>query len=209
MRFCKPRFNSAVAPLSRSVLYFEPLLALAEEVSAVRFGNDPARVCQLFLNRVDEQKYIQAAMMTDAGDEAIQVTRYFDSGDLSQLASMPQDIHAFVLAISYLFVRKPAGCLQTGYTYFAIINLERSRLVHVAGKPKKIGGKNSVSTALLAQCLSRMAGWVRLSIQCIEYEYPDWHLLFSFPCSTCLHWRSEQIRPTALIPHSIANVSSD
>jgi len=26
----------------------------------------------------------------------------------------------------------------------------------------------------------RMAGWVRLSIQCMDYEYPSWHLLLSF-----------------------------
>lgn len=30
------------------------------------------------------------------------------------------------------------------------------------------------------QIALRMAGWVRLSIQCLEYEYPSWHLLLSF-----------------------------
>ena len=37
-----------------------------------------------------------------------------------------------------------------------------------------------MTIALLARCLSRMAGWVRLSVQSIDYEYPDRHLLLSF-----------------------------
>ncbi len=33
---------------------------------------------------------------------------------------------------------------------------------------------------MVNRCLARMAGWVRLSIQCMDYEYPAWHLLLSF-----------------------------
>ena len=74
MKFVKPRFNSAQAPLSRSTLYIDAIIALAVELSAVRSG-EPSRICQQFLFNIDEEKLVQAAMMADAGDESIQVTR--------------------------------------------------------------------------------------------------------------------------------------
>lgn len=34
--------------------------------------------------------------------------------------------------------------------------------------------------SMVARCIGRMAAWCRLSIMCIDYEYPNWHLLLSF-----------------------------
>eukprot|EP00959_Pyramimonas_sp_CCMP1952_P083551 1746635-Pyramimonas_sp.AAC.1 len=74
MKFAKPRFNSAQAPLARSTLYVDAIIGLAVELSAVRSG-EPSRISQQFLANLDEEKLVQAAMMADAGDESIQVTR--------------------------------------------------------------------------------------------------------------------------------------
>ena len=74
MKFVKPRFNSAQAPLSRSILYMDAIIALAVELSAIRSG-EPSRISQQFLSNINEEKLVQAAMMADAGDESIQVTR--------------------------------------------------------------------------------------------------------------------------------------
>ena len=54
MKFVKPRYNSAQAPLARCVLFFEALLGLAIELSVVRSGSDPARIAQAFLRNVTE-----------------------------------------------------------------------------------------------------------------------------------------------------------
>ena len=75
MKFVKPRYNSAQAPLARSVLFFEALLGLAIELSVVRSGSDPSRIAQAFLRNVTEECVLQAGMMADAGDESIQLTR--------------------------------------------------------------------------------------------------------------------------------------
>ena len=180
MKFVKPRFNSAQAPLARAILFFDALVGTAVELSAVRSGDDPARTSQLFLATMNEERLIQAAMMADAGDEAIQLTRLFDAGDSCQLASMPADLHNFVETVNYLFVRQPAGCLKSGYTAYALELLQRPRVVFVGRGPKTIGGPGKVTLPLVGRCLARMAGWARLSIQCMNYEYPDWHLLLSF-----------------------------
>ena len=106
--------------------------------------------------------------------------RHFDDGDVGELSSMPADLHAFVQAVEYLFIRRPAGCISTGFTAYIIRELQDPRLVFVNGRAKTIGGHNSVSHDLIGRCLSRMAGWVRLSIQCMQYEYPHWHICLAF-----------------------------
>ena len=108
--------------------------------------------------------------------------RHFDQGDLCELASMPSEMHNFIQAINWLFVgdANSAGCVTTGYTSYMICTLQRPRTIYIRGRPKTLGGPRSITRALLGSCLSRMASWVRLSIACINYEYPSWHLLLSF-----------------------------
>ena len=106
--------------------------------------------------------------------------RHFDAGELSKLSSMPVDLHNFVQAVQFLFIRRPAGCISTGFTSYIIRELQTPRVVFVSGHAKTIGGPNSVNEELIGRCLSRMAGWVRLSIQCIQYEYPHWDVCLAF-----------------------------
>jgi len=54
MKFVRPRFNSSQAPLARCVLFFDALIGLAVELSAVRSGEAPARTAQKFLADLDE-----------------------------------------------------------------------------------------------------------------------------------------------------------
>ena len=75
MKFVKPRYNSAVCPLGRSILFMAAEIGLAVELSVVRSGDEPARVSQHFLVEMDADKYVQAGMMADAGDESLQLTR--------------------------------------------------------------------------------------------------------------------------------------
>ena len=56
-------------------LFMEAEIGLAVELSVVRSGDEPARVCQNFLAEINAEKYVQAGMMADAGDEALQLTR--------------------------------------------------------------------------------------------------------------------------------------
>ena len=70
--------------------------------------------------------------------------------------------------------------MEGGYTAYMVDALQRPRVVFINGNKKTIGGPGSVTLAMVQRCLSRMAGWVRLSLQCMEYEYPSWHLLLSF-----------------------------
>ena len=108
------------------------------------------------------------------------VYRHFDAGDLCQLATMPADLHNFVQTINCLFVQEPAGCMNTGFTAHMLESLRRPRAVLIAGRPKQLGGPDRVTQTVIRRCLARMCAWVRLSLRCMDYEYPHWHLLLSF-----------------------------
>ena len=51
-----------------------------------------------------------------------------------------------------------------------------------------------MTMGMVSRCLSRMAAWVRLAIECINYEFPDWHLLLAFPVFDL--WASARAKPT-------------
>ena len=63
------------SPLGRSILFMAAEIGLAVGLSVVRSGDEPARVSQNCLAEMDADKYVQAGMMADAGDESMQLTR--------------------------------------------------------------------------------------------------------------------------------------
>jgi len=134
LKFIRPRFNSTNAPLCRLVLFNEAVIATCSIVIVVRAGTVPAETTTNFLTAIDEEGWVQSGMMADASDESIQVTRFFDTGDLYQLTLMPAELHAFVLHIEYLFCSRPAGCMNTGFTFFAVESMQRARVVRIGNR---------------------------------------------------------------------------
>ena len=79
------------------------------------------------------------------------VFKHFDAGDLSELSSMPVDLHTFVQAVKFLFIRRPAGFISTGFTSYIIRELQTPRVVFVNGHAKSIGGPNSANEELIGR----------------------------------------------------------
>ena len=77
--------------------------------------------------------------------------RHFDAGDLSELSSMPVDLHNFVQSVQFLFIRRLAACISTGFTSYIIRELQTPRVVFVSGHAKTIGGPNSVNEELIGR----------------------------------------------------------
>ena len=83
--------------------------------------------------------------MSDASDEVMGITRYFDAGDNYQLALLPSELYTFALHAEYLFIKKPAGCLECGYTSFAIKQMTKQRILCPYGRQKIFGGAGRVA----------------------------------------------------------------
>lgn len=178
MNFVKPRFNNAQQHMGRVALWIDAVIALCDELCAVRAGDDPAKVAQHFLDNINEEVYIQGCMMSDAGDDNMFITRFFDQGDTHQLAAMPTSIHKYIASIDFLFVE--GGCTQTGYTEFGLEQMQRQRTFWFGVHANALGGPGRVDHAMVQRCLARMCNWVRLAITCIEFEFPQWHTLYCF-----------------------------
>ena len=74
----KHRFDSWQKPFGRLCLSFEAALVTAQEIHEERRTQAAGRHAKEFLKLVDEESAICLAMMSDAGDEAIQLVRMLD-----------------------------------------------------------------------------------------------------------------------------------
>ncbi|MDA8583363.1 hypothetical protein N9L68_04000 [bacterium] len=108
MKFCKPRFNSTAAPLSRNTLFHDATWSTAGRLSIVKEGTKPSRIACEFLAWVDVEKYCQLGMMSDGADEALYILRFFDAAFYA-LAAMPTEIQTFLTVLHHLYVADPPG----------------------------------------------------------------------------------------------------
>ena len=80
------------------------------------------------------------------------------------------------------------GCLAaTGcYTNHMPAVLARPRCVYIDGVPKRIGG-GAPAPEVVARCLARMCGWVRLCKEILAAEFPQFELMQAFSCFRLTH----------------------
>lgn len=171
------RFNSMTKPLGRAVHNIFALVDTAMQITKSRSGHE-AEACADWLDHISTEGIVQLAMLADAAHESLKVTRFFDRETCpSECASA--ELESYVTKITYLFV---AGrVVEHGFTVW-VLNLLRTKpmLIFHRGKPKMLGGRNGVSGAILEKCLARMRCWVRICLQVIDAEYPQYTLLSSF-----------------------------
>ena len=73
LRAALHRYESLVTPLSRFILDVESIFAVAIRISLERSGSHAAQCALSFLDAVNEEVLLTAALMADAGDEALQL----------------------------------------------------------------------------------------------------------------------------------------
>ena len=158
----------------RITLHYEAMVGTAVTVARGRSGKVEAKSANDWLRDQTAETAIQTAMMGDAGDETLQLVRFFDTEDfdLTMIHQVLIDYHSKLRA---LFV--DGLCLETGLTAVMLKTLRESpMLVNVGGKPKRIGG-NEVTDDVITRCLDRMAAWTKLGEEISRSEFPGYELL--------------------------------
>ena len=182
----KQRFSSTQKPLCRFVLFFDAVVATAYELQTRRAGTAHGKRGTHFLEFIDEERMLTLAMLADAGDEASAVVRFFDTRD-HDISEAPVILSDFLSRIDVLFLRR--GCLSSvgrhhTYTSYTLDTLQDPRPLRVQEGRRTIvrsfGGPSSVPLELIDRCLSRMAAWVRLSMETVRAEFPDWEVITAF-----------------------------
>lgn len=76
LRFAAHRYDSSQKPFGRCVLFFHAVLATMVQISQARKGRPEGIAAAEFLHWLDNEKALQLAMMADAGDENMILTRF-------------------------------------------------------------------------------------------------------------------------------------
>ena len=109
----KHRFTSYATPFRRAVLFFVPLVRVAQTILDTRGKTseegDAARQWLLSLNG---ESALQMALMAEAADEALSLNRYFDQGRYEN-SNMTSQLQFFLQRCTYLFDQR--GASKAGY----------------------------------------------------------------------------------------------
>ena len=172
MRSAKHRFESLQKPLGRTVLFTYPCIRTALWITVTR--SDQAAVnAKEWLEYVDNENCLQAAMMGDASDQTMALTRLMDDEEVDA-AILNHEVKQYVRTIDFLFGHE-AKCLTTfGYTQATVQTLEKPLVWMISGKSFHIGG--GVPGAVIERCLDRMRCWVKIMKSTLAVEFPSFEI---------------------------------
>ena len=124
---------------------------------------------------VDEEVMLSLAMMSDAGEETLELDRFLDScrAPTCDIASENQRL---LERVTVLFEK--GRCVQCGHTAYMLTVLQKERLLFIDRKPKRVGG---VAVApIVTRCLKRFETWVRLAREVLRAEFPQFETVQAF-----------------------------
>ena len=132
----KHRFDSWTKPFSRLCLTFDAVITTAQEMHEERRSEAMGRHAKAFLNMVDEEMMLSLAMMTDAGEDNLELVRFLDC-DRVPTMDIADQCQRFMERVIVLFER--GACLRCGHTAFMLAQLQNARLLFIDHKPKRVG----------------------------------------------------------------------
>ena len=113
--FAAHRFESLQKPLSRIILFWPAFLTTLVQISWQRRGLEEGTRVLDFLQWLSPQKCLLVAMMADAGQESLELTRMVDYQNFP-VEDLPFNLSAFMTRLRCLFVGNQPLCLSTGFT---------------------------------------------------------------------------------------------
>ena len=190
LRAAKHRFESTQKPAGRFILFLEAILKTADRIRKERRGTEPGKRAANFLLGMTEEKLLQLALMADAGDEAMVLTRGVDN-ESADAAIFPEEIKMFLTRIQLLFVRGQAFECH-GYTRFCMQLLEKRNFSSVVdGTTTGVGGR-AITAEVRERCLTRMKCWVAVADQVRKAEFPTLEVMSAFSVFN-LHGRRDTV----------------
>jgi hypothetical protein len=163
--------------MGRAIMYLDALIATLVHITVSRAGRSEAQAASTCLEMLDEERVISLAMLGDAGDQSLQLARFYDTEgyDVAMGRSMQEE---FRLRIHYLLV--DGRVTETGYTAHALALLRRQRVFFVKGEPRSLGSPTGAAQQIVTKCSQRLQIWVFLAVHTLRAEFPQWELTQSF-----------------------------
>ena len=178
LKTAKHRFESQMTPLVRIVLNPTAFVQFASRVYKLRKHNREGRIAKVFLETVQYEMMLLAAMMADCGSETLSLLRVLDSEDLTEACAIMDHVDAFLNRVTWLVFED--GCLNSdSYTNVMIKWLSESHHFDVDGRGRAIGGALP-SRDTLNQCFEHMRAWVILARDVVAAEFPSFDVVCGF-----------------------------
>ena len=155
------RFESFQKPLGRTCLHIHSVIRTALHLALHRAQDEPGRQAKAWLTWITTERCLLLAMMSDAADECMQLTRAMDS-EATDPASVRQEVRTWASKLNALFVQ--GACVSCfGYTSTMLQMLKVPLLWNLGARCFSIGSEDGVPQVIIDRCLSRMKIWVELA----------------------------------------------
>eukprot|EP00959_Pyramimonas_sp_CCMP1952_P358719 7511179-Pyramimonas_sp.AAC.2 len=174
MRAAKHRFESFQKPIGRTCLHLHACIRTALHIWLHSNNPDAKDRAKKWLLWINCERCLMAAMMADASDQAMALTRSMDTEKLDP-ASLNAEIHAFNLSITALFCENQ--CLVVfGYTSTMLALLKKQLVWQVGNETCVLGDESGVRDDVIERCLGRMRSWIILARASLRAEFPSWEI---------------------------------
>ncbi len=204
LRAAKHRFESYASPLSRCVIDFDAIIAVATRIRIWRSGNAEARNADMFLNILNEEVVLTLAMLADCADECLLLLRHFDT-DAVDSSQMTEKLAFFMDRISYLFM-KGEVCNAEGHTKLVLTYLSRPHVFFTSQGCRTIGGPDRTPPTLINTCLQRLQNWVVLAKSVLLAEFPSHDILTAFGIFSLAQDGNDTGQSTSMVDASLRTI---
>ena len=171
------RFESHAKPLGRTLLHLHACIRTALHLVQTRTDKASTKA-KNWLLALTEEHCLQAAMMADAADSSLQLTRLMDHEDTDP-ANLGTELRLYLNTIRGLFCEK--RCLTIfGFTRTMLETLKTPIVFQVGRKTRSLGSALGVSEAVQDTCLKRMVAFAHLADAAIRAEFPSFELSQAF-----------------------------
>jgi hypothetical protein len=141
--------------------------------------------------------------MADASHECLALTRFLDDDEMP-IDELAFEVSNFVDHIKSMFIDEEVFNIHS-FTQFAVDSLKRTRVIRMrSGQVKALGGPYEPTPGVRARCMQRMCAWVRLAVQVITTEFPDYEVFQAFAALALA-----QGKPAAALAHEKKVVQID
>ncbi|CAE7344539.1 unnamed protein product [Symbiodinium sp. CCMP2592] len=191
LRSALHRYESLVTPLSRFVLDLEAVLAVATRMVGERAGTNAAHCAEAFLDAMDSEVLLTAALLADAGDEALQLIRWMDQDEnVVDAARANIQVKKFLDSIRLLFNEGRVLAIK-GHTQCMLTWLSSPHVLAYNSKVKALGGPTACPVRLQQACLRRLQVWAALAEETVKAEFPEFEAVAAMRVlNVCDPWPS-------------------
>lgn len=179
MRSAPHRYESLQKPFGRSVLFLHGCILTGLWAAQTR-SDELSKNAKHFLTWLTDERCLQAAMLADASDQCIALTRFLDTENVDP-AQVNEEVRSFIKSLESLFCDKEKCLSVFGYTQTMLQTLQKPIVFQFDGKVYAIGSDAGVSRAVIDQCLVRMRAWFKLVLAVVAVEFPSFELCH-VPC---------------------------